>query len=475
MGNVSVSRESLEKIKIELGNFQTSMESSTEHMKAHAEEVVVGVRNAIKKQQSLVTTLEKAVTKLAGEIEHRQAQIINNNNKLNTLASNIAAGKAQSSGMDQQISQLQSRKQQLISLGSASSDNGGNDNSGQINAIENQIRECDNQRRRLNEQIASMQRQQNELNRKNDQLRDEKVRKEAELSTAKGELNKAREKNEKMKSAGAMVESKIGDLLGVVQHFKQTVTTTSSTSKSGIEKCITAIDEYEAVNINGSVHDSAITRISANTTQELRQMADMDSAGEFELEERHIGQPHGITTSSPASGTAYSAQVMSCPAGPEGYHYEEDDNHRHHVYGQLSLVPDNLRSRRNAYAQRIAGGSNRRSDDEGGHLIGHRFGGDGSTHSPNLFPQNRSLNRRDSTEGSGSYVDMEDEWERLLESGNRVYVDIYASSASSHAREDSIYGSYTVVRPDGSQYTETFEFTNENTSTQDSWSIDNYD
>ena len=126
MGTVSVSREALQKIKIELGNFQTSMDSSTEHMKAHAEEVVVGVRNSIKKQQSLVAALEKTVAKLAGEIEQRQAQIINNNNKLNTLASNIAAGKAQSSGMDQRISQLQSRKQQLISLGSANSDNGGN-------------------------------------------------------------------------------------------------------------------------------------------------------------------------------------------------------------------------------------------------------------------------------------------------------------------------------------------------------------
>ena len=58
MGTVSVSREALQKIKIELGNFQTSMDSSTEHMKAHAEEVVVGVRNSIKKQQSLVAALE---------------------------------------------------------------------------------------------------------------------------------------------------------------------------------------------------------------------------------------------------------------------------------------------------------------------------------------------------------------------------------------------------------------------------------
>lgn len=274
MGTVSVSREALQKIKIELGNFQTSMDSSTEHLKAHAEEVVVGVRNAIKKQQSLVTALEKTVTKLAGEIEQRQAQIINNNNKLNSLASSIASGKAQNSEMEQRIAQLQARKQRLISFASADSNNGGNDNSGQINAIENQIRECDSQRRRLNEQIASMQGQQNELNRKNDQLRDEKVRKEAELSTAKGELNKAREKNEKMKSAGTAVESRIGDLLGVVQHFKQTVTTTSSTSKSGIEKCLVAIDEYETVNLVGTMGAAQSGSDTANPAQTQQDMSD---------------------------------------------------------------------------------------------------------------------------------------------------------------------------------------------------------
>lgn len=115
--------------------------------------------------------------------------------------------------------------------------------------------------------------------------------------------------------------------------------------------------------------------------------------------------------------------------------------------------------KRDSKAQKAAGGNLRRDTDDGGHLIGARFGG--LSLEGNLFPQDANLNR-------GEYKRLENAWAQLLKDGNEVYVDINVSSASK-TREDAIYGSYTVIRSNGSKYTEPFSFTNENRDTQKSW------
>ena len=74
---------------------------------------------------------------------------------------------------------------------------------------------------------------------------------------------------------------------------------------------------------------------------------------------------------------------------------------------------------RDALAQRTAGGEDRRTAgneygvDDGGHLIGARFGG--ATGQENLTPQDRNLNR-------GDYKRAENEWADRLEKGDKVYV-----------------------------------------------------
>lgn len=66
-------------------------------------------------------------------------------------------------------------------------------------------------------------------------------------------------------------------------------------------------------------------------------------------------------------------------------------------------------------AQREAGGDDRRSDDDGDHLMGAQFGDPGGQ--VNLTAQDRNLNR-------GDYKAMEKEWARLLSEGNKVYVNV---------------------------------------------------
>lgn len=158
-----------------------------------------------------------------------------------------------------------------------------------------------------------------------------------------------------------------------------------------------------------------------------------------------------------ASKWAVSAKTMSCFPGE--YHYESSGKNTRHVYGQLKLAEkDELH--RNLTAQRSAGEGRRRGDDDGGHLIGARFGG--AATSENLFPQNRNLNR-------GEYKALENEWASLLQNDARVYVNIYTSASSAQMREDTIYGTYTVIQPSGRSYTEAFSFCNESGKTQAGW------
>lgn len=163
--------------------------------------------------------------------------------------------------------------------------------------------------------------------------------------------------------------------------------------------------------------------------------------------------------------TDLNSRILSCKSGE--YYYETGNNNSRHAFGQLQYKEKENR-KRDYVAQQVAGDNRRRNDDDGGHLIGSRFGG--SYTADNLFPQNRHLNR-------ASYKALENHWCQLLEEGNRVYVDIYTSATSDGMREDSIYGSYIVIGHDGSSYTEAFSFANENKETQEQWEeeINKYD
>ena len=147
---------------------------------------------------------------------------------------------------------------------------------------------------------------------------------------------------------------------------------------------------------------------------------------------------------------------MNCEKGE--YHYSETIDGTKRAFGQLEYIPIEKRVR-DVKAQAAAGGDYRKETDQGGHLIGAQFGG--LSIRENLFPQNANLNQ-------GAYKSLELEWARLLKDNNKVYVDINISSATG-TRQDSIYGSYTVIKPDGSFYSDYFSFANEDRKEQEMW------
>lgn len=86
-----------------------------------------------------------------------------------------------------------------------------------------------------------------------------------------------------------------------------------------------------------------------------------------------------------------------------------------------------------------------KSADEGGHLIGNRFGGEASP--MNLVPQNMNLNR-------GEWKAMENSWERALRAGKEVTdVTVRPVYPGSSIRPYKIEISYTI---DGIEYKQAF-------------------
>ena len=133
-----------------------------------------------------------------------------------------------------------------------------------------------------------------------------------------------------------------------------------------------------------------------------------------------------------------------------GFSYRLDDLGRIvEAEGELRLA--GTERTRDPAAQREAGHADRLPDDDGGHLIGTRFGG--SPGLENLIPQNRVFNRAD-------YKIMENEWAHQLELGNRVTVHLEPVYPETGERPLYLVGEYTIQRPDGTGISETFSFTN---------------
>lgn len=133
-----------------------------------------------------------------------------------------------------------------------------------------------------------------------------------------------------------------------------------------------------------------------------------------------------------------------------GYSYEKDDD------GRTVLAEGDLhleRGVRNASAQLKAGGVFRHDADDGGHLIGSRFGGSGEL--DNLIAQNRFINR-------SAYKTLENTWANKLEHGNDVHVEIEPYYQENTWRPHAIIGKYTITDQEGRKQEEFFSLTNEN-------------
>lgn len=115
---------------------------------------------------------------------------------------------------------------------------------------------------------------------------------------------------------------------------------------------------------------------------------------------------------------------------------------------------------RDASAQRSAGGVDRRPDDDGGHLIGARYGG--SSGAENLDAQNRQLNR-------GQFKALENGWADQIADGDKVFVDVETFKGDESDRPSAFMGYAITEHPDGSREWDSFSFPNESAEQQENW------
>jgi hypothetical protein len=90
---------------------------------------------------------------------------------------------------------------------------------------------------------------------------------------------------------------------------------------------------------------------------------------------------------------------------------------------------------RNADLQRNAGGADRRTTDDGGHIVGNRF--NPPTEEFNLFAQDANFNR-------GSYRTLENVWANALAEGKAVKVEWKFYYEGSSVRPDRLNVIYTI-------------------------------
>lgn len=151
---------------------------------------------------------------------------------------------------------------------------------------------------------------------------------------------------------------------------------------------------------------------------------------------------------------------------PGEYTYSEDAYGKS-ASGQLTLSSS---PERDPAAQRAAGGEDRRTGDneygvdDGGHLIGARFGG--SAGQENLTPQDRNLNR-------GAYKQAENEWADRLAKGDKVYVHIESYTGDGSDRPTNYMGyaifEHTDENGNKTREVEYYSFNNESRAEQDKW------
>ena len=142
------------------------------------------------------------------------------------------------------------------------------------------------------------------------------------------------------------------------------------------------------------------------------------------------------------------------------YTYSESSTGGKTAEGSLKLDSDPARD---AKAQSSAGGDLRRDGDhewgadDGGHIIGARFGGE--TGEENLTAQNRNLNR-------GGYKSAENDWANHLKSGDKVYVHMETDSAD---RPNAYMGYAIFEDKEGNRTFETYHFVNESRDSVEQW------
>ncbi|MDR1978126.1 MAG: DNA/RNA non-specific endonuclease [Synergistaceae bacterium] len=189
--------------------------------------------------------------------------------------------------------------------------------------------------------------------------------------------------------------------------------------------------------------DKAATTPGLFDAQEVKDMGDVQDASkdmktekpeeQVDVHNKDMTELSGIQYDD--NGKPYSADGKLLPNTEyelKGYQYKTDNLGRIiSAEGEVKLAP----GERDPYAQRTAGGVDRRATDDGGHLIADRFGGDGG--SGNLVPMDAKLNR-------GEFKKMENDIAAAKADGKEVSLKVEPQYSDNSARPTSFTVTYSI-------------------------------
>jgi filamentous hemagglutinin len=155
---------------------------------------------------------------------------------------------------------------------------------------------------------------------------------------------------------------------------------------------------------------------------------------------RSPGNPGAAVIRFSSGGKGAWNRVLNRPLLPNaryiddatGYSYDTD------AEGRVTAIRGTLIAKtgdRNAYQQRVAGGTDRLSTDDGGHFIATVFKGPGER--INLALMDFNLNR-------GAWKAMENRWTEALKTGKQVEVTIDVTYAEGSRRPTYYVVKYTI-------------------------------
>lgn len=153
-----------------------------------------------------------------------------------------------------------------------------------------------------------------------------------------------------------------------------------------------------------------------------------------DFERKQLGKEHFASTYTLKPNENYDAN---------GYSYETDK------LGRITRCEGMLRveyGKRNTAHQIRAGGEYRLENDEGGHLIGRRFGG--SEKVDNLVPMDSYVNRIE-------YKELEDDWAAELDKDSTVDVKIQCRYSGDSYRPTDFIVKYKITDKCGFERNET--------------------
>lgn len=247
-----VSVEALEKAKETAKKFEDNVANVSADIVEQNETTLEECRNAIRDTEKDLMEVISKIQDLERQIAEKTAQISSAKSEVANLKQQVEISSNRLSGVESRISMLENRKSQLqAQLSRAEDDDARRQIQQSINEIQSEISSARSEAAELRRKITEAKQRINELQALVERLEAEKAKLEQERDREKIRKAKIEDKLERMKRVFSSLNADMNEYTASVKKFEKKSTTKVDANVTAIDKCITAIESYLAVNLAG--------------------------------------------------------------------------------------------------------------------------------------------------------------------------------------------------------------------------------